>query len=106
MDFPIGLLLIVFGAPLVGLLGNALAGSGRRGLGRAVGVGLYLVVLAVAGWLIVRGFRRGLHPAGHSRTGWPSPPCAGAGLPLGWQACRIWDPTSIRRSRAGPGAGR
>ncbi|MFF5024547.1 hypothetical protein ACWERI_12100 [Streptomyces collinus] len=29
-----GLLLIVFGAPLVGLLGNALAGTGRRSPGR------------------------------------------------------------------------
>jgi hypothetical protein len=55
VDYLIGLLLIVFGAPLVGLLGNALAGTGRKALGRAVGVGLYLVVLAIAGWLVVRG---------------------------------------------------
>ncbi|WP_317443059.1 hypothetical protein [Streptomyces collinus] len=35
MDFLIGLLLIVLGAPPVGLLGNALAGTGRKALGRA-----------------------------------------------------------------------
>jgi hypothetical protein len=30
-----------------------MVGNGRKGLGRAIGVGLYLAVLAVAGWLIV-----------------------------------------------------
>ncbi|SOD86964.1 hypothetical protein SAMN06272765_4442 [Streptomyces sp. Ag109_G2-15] len=56
VQFLIGLLLIVFGAPLVGILGTALQGSGRKGAGRAIGVGLYLVVLGVAGWLIVDSF--------------------------------------------------
>ncbi|MEU5592426.1 hypothetical protein [Streptomyces sp. NPDC020298] len=53
MRYLIGLALIVFGAPLVGIIGRVLEGSGRERLGRVVGIGVYLVVLAVAVWLVV-----------------------------------------------------
>ncbi|MFE0510245.1 hypothetical protein [Streptomyces sp. NPDC058964] len=56
MDFLIGILLIVFGAPLVGILGRVLEGSGREGLGKAVGIAGCLAVLGVAGWLIIGSF--------------------------------------------------
>ncbi|MEU6554870.1 hypothetical protein ABZ915_32030 [Streptomyces sp. NPDC046915] len=53
MRYLIGLGLIVVGAPLVGIIGRVLEGAGRKRLGRVVGIGVYLVVLAVAGWLVV-----------------------------------------------------
>ncbi|MGW7258509.1 hypothetical protein [Streptomyces sp. NPDC054834] len=53
MRYLIGLALIVFGAPLVGILGRVLEGTGRKRLGKVVGIGVYLAVLAVAGWLVV-----------------------------------------------------
>ncbi|MFJ3333325.1 hypothetical protein [Streptomyces sp. NPDC086766] len=56
MDFLIGILLIVFGAPLVGIAGRVLENSGREGLGKALGVRGYLAVLGVAAWLIIGGF--------------------------------------------------
>ncbi|MFG2956324.1 hypothetical protein ACGF5O_21700 [Streptomyces sp. NPDC048291] len=56
MDFLIGILLIVFGAPAVGLTGRWIEGAGRENLGRAISIGGYLAVLGIAGWLIVRSF--------------------------------------------------
>ncbi|WP_327350884.1 hypothetical protein [Streptomyces sp. NBC_01304] len=53
MDFLIGILLIVFGAPLVGLMGRWLEGAGRERLGKTLSVGGYLAVLGIAAWLIV-----------------------------------------------------
>ncbi|WP_420037704.1 hypothetical protein ACN2WE_40535 [Streptomyces sp. cg28] len=53
MDYLIGLLLIVFGAPLVGLTGNWLEGSGHVAVGKTVAIGGYLVVLGIAAWLII-----------------------------------------------------
>ncbi|WP_330457579.1 hypothetical protein OIB37_12065 [Streptomyces sp. NBC_00820] len=54
MDFLIGIMLIMFGAPLVGVAGHILAGTGRRRLGRVISVGGYLSVMAVALWLVFR----------------------------------------------------
>ncbi|MEU0411168.1 hypothetical protein ABZ307_25575 [Streptomyces griseorubiginosus] len=56
MDHLIGILLIVFGAPIVGLTGQWIEGTGRKSLGKAISIGGYLVVLGIAGWLIVRSF--------------------------------------------------
>ncbi|MFE6888256.1 hypothetical protein [Streptomyces sp. NPDC057694] len=56
MDFLIGLLLIVFGAPLVGLAGHWLEGSGNETAGKVVSIGGYLVVLGIAAWLIIGSF--------------------------------------------------
>ncbi|MFF4013929.1 hypothetical protein [Streptomyces sp. NPDC001843] len=53
MKYLIGLALILFGAPLVGIIGGALEGAGRKRLGKVVGIGVYLMVLAVAVWLVV-----------------------------------------------------
>ncbi|MFF3872926.1 hypothetical protein [Streptomyces sp. NPDC001978] len=56
MDFLIGLFLIVFGAPLVGIIGRWIEGAGREGLGKTLSIGGYLAVLGVAMWLIFRSF--------------------------------------------------
>ena len=56
MDHLIGILLIVFGAPIVGLTGQWIEGPGRKSLGKAISIGGYLAVLGIAGWLIVRSF--------------------------------------------------
>ncbi|MEV6737742.1 hypothetical protein AB0N14_12680 [Streptomyces sp. NPDC051104] len=56
MDFLIGIVLIMFGAPLVGIVGRWIEGAGREGLGRTISVGGYLGVLGVAAWLIIGSF--------------------------------------------------
>jgi hypothetical protein len=56
MDYLIGLLLIVFGAPLVGLTGNWIESSGHRAAGKTVAVGGYLLVLGIAAWFIIGSF--------------------------------------------------
>ncbi|MDX3077664.1 hypothetical protein [Streptomyces sp. MI02-7b] len=45
MNFSSGLLLIVLGAPLVGITGRVIENSGRAGLGRTIFIGGYLAVL-------------------------------------------------------------
>lgn len=56
MDFFIGILLIIFVAPLVGIIGRWIENAGREGLGKALSVGGYVLVLGIAGWLIIRSF--------------------------------------------------
>ncbi|WP_327235709.1 hypothetical protein OG349_18790 [Streptomyces sp. NBC_01317] len=56
MNFLFGILLIIFGAPLVGVAGRAVENSGREGVGKAISVGGYLAVLGVAAWLIIGSF--------------------------------------------------
>ncbi|WP_161500576.1 hypothetical protein [Embleya scabrispora] len=56
MDFLIGIILIVFGAPLVGVAGRVIENSGREGIGKTISVGGYLAVLVLAIWLIIRSF--------------------------------------------------
>ncbi|MFF3460999.1 hypothetical protein [Streptomyces sp. NPDC002619] len=56
VDFLIGLFLIVFGAPLVGLIGGWIEGAGREGLGKTISIGGYLAVLGVAMWFVIRSF--------------------------------------------------
>ncbi|MFD7878122.1 hypothetical protein ACFV5G_29175 [Streptomyces sp. NPDC059766] len=53
MNYLIGLLLIVFGAPLVGITGRVIENSGRGGVGKTISIGGYLAVLGLAAWLIV-----------------------------------------------------
>ncbi|MDQ1012907.1 hypothetical protein QFZ82_007392 [Streptomyces sp. V4I23] len=53
MNHLIGILLIVFGAPLVGILGNVIADAWHLGVGRIVSIGGVLAVLGVAAWFIV-----------------------------------------------------
>ncbi|MFD8567958.1 hypothetical protein [Streptomyces sp. NPDC059639] len=56
MAFLIGLLLIVFGAPLVGLAGHWLEDSGNEMAGKVVSIGGHLLVLGIAAWLIIESF--------------------------------------------------
>ncbi|MFB7197896.1 hypothetical protein [Streptomyces sp. NPDC056240] len=56
MGFLIGILLIVFGAPLVGLVGHWLENAGHDAAGKAISVGGYVTVLGVAAWLIIGSF--------------------------------------------------
>lgn len=56
MSHLIGVFLLLFGAPLVGLLGNVIAEYVHEGVGRTVTIGGVLAVTGVAGWLIVRSF--------------------------------------------------
>ncbi|MBT2396408.1 hypothetical protein [Streptomyces sp. ISL-100] len=56
MDFFIGILLIVFGAPLVGILGRVIENSGSESVGKTISIGGYLAVLGVAAWLIIGSF--------------------------------------------------
>ncbi|MFG2364606.1 hypothetical protein ACGFY3_23655 [Streptomyces mirabilis] len=56
MDFFIGILLIIFVAPLVGIIGRWIENAGREGLGKTLSIGGYLLVLGIAGWLIIRSF--------------------------------------------------
>ncbi|MEU9288401.1 hypothetical protein AB0D57_27815 [Streptomyces sp. NPDC048275] len=56
MDFLIGILLIVFGAPLVGIIGQWIENAGREGLGKTLSIGGYLTVLGIAAWLIIGSF--------------------------------------------------
>ncbi|MET8023319.1 hypothetical protein AB0D78_40275 [Streptomyces avermitilis] len=56
MDFFIGILLIIFVAPLVGIVGRWIENAGREGLGKTLSIGGYLLVLGIAGWLIIRSF--------------------------------------------------
>ncbi|MFB6850919.1 hypothetical protein ACFCWV_00225 [Streptomyces sp. NPDC056341] len=56
MGFLIGILLIVFGAPLVGLVGHWLENVGHEAAGKAISVGGYVTVLGVAAWLIIGSF--------------------------------------------------
>ncbi|MER5917939.1 hypothetical protein ABT124_48665 [Streptomyces sp. NPDC001982] len=53
MEYLIGILLIVFGAPLVGLIGHWVENSGHDAAGKVISVGGYLLVLGVAAWLII-----------------------------------------------------
>jgi hypothetical protein len=59
MDFVIGIILIVFVAPLVGVVGKSIQKTGdssrRRIIGRGFTIG-YLAVIGIALWLIVRSF--------------------------------------------------
>ncbi|MEV6326275.1 hypothetical protein [Streptomyces sp. NPDC051909] len=52
----IGIMLIIFGAPLVGILGNVIGEYVNDVLGRIVSIGGVLAVLGVAAWFIVRSF--------------------------------------------------
>ncbi|WP_157815679.1 hypothetical protein [Kitasatospora sp. CB02891] len=52
----IGIVLIVLGAPLVGIAGNVIGEKVHEGVGRAISVGGVLAVLGVAAWFIVRSF--------------------------------------------------
>lgn len=56
VDHLIGILLIIFVAPLVGLIGTWIEGAGHRALGKSISIGGVLLVLGIAGWLIVRSF--------------------------------------------------
>lgn len=56
MDHVIGIFLIIFGAPLVGLVGNVVADNVHEGVGRTISVGGILAVLGVAAWFIIRSF--------------------------------------------------
>ncbi|MGW0698588.1 hypothetical protein ACWD0A_04490 [Streptomyces sp. NPDC002867] len=56
MDHLIGILLIVFGAPLVGILGNVIADAWHEGVGRIISIGGVLTVLGAAAWFIVSSF--------------------------------------------------
>ncbi|WP_330291118.1 hypothetical protein [Streptomyces sp. NBC_00576] len=56
MDHLIGILLIIFVAPLVGITGSWIEGAGHKGLGKGLSIGGYLLVFGIAGWLIVRSF--------------------------------------------------
>ncbi|MFJ7070120.1 hypothetical protein [Streptomyces sp. NPDC101115] len=56
MNHAIGIFLIIFGAPLVGLVGNVIADNVHEGVGRTITIGGVLAVLGVAAWFIVRSF--------------------------------------------------
>ncbi|MCX4641815.1 hypothetical protein ACWGDS_00125 [Streptomyces sp. NPDC055059] len=56
MGFLIGILLIIVGAPLVGVIGSWIEDAGHVTVGKTISVGGYLVVLGVAAWLIVSSF--------------------------------------------------
>ncbi len=53
MDFFIALLLIFFGAPLVGIAGRVIEGSGHEAIGKTISIGGYLAVLGFAAWLVI-----------------------------------------------------
>ncbi|MCQ4206433.1 hypothetical protein [Streptomyces longispororuber] len=53
MGYLIGLLLIVFGAPLVGLMGNWIEDAGHGAAGKVISIGGYTVVIGAAAWLII-----------------------------------------------------
>jgi hypothetical protein len=55
-DHAIGIFLIIFGAPLVGFVGNVVADNVHKGVGRTISVGGILAVLGVAAWFIIRSF--------------------------------------------------
>ncbi|MGP4052218.1 hypothetical protein [Streptomyces sp. 2A115] len=56
MNFLIGMALIVFGAPLVGIIGRWIEQAGREGLGKTISIGGFLGVLGIAVWLIIGSF--------------------------------------------------
>ncbi|MFJ8825322.1 hypothetical protein ACIREE_26525 [Streptomyces sp. NPDC102467] len=56
MGYLIGILLIVFGAPLVGLVGHWTEDSGNETVGKTISIGGYLLVLGAAAWLIISSF--------------------------------------------------
>ncbi|MFA3839574.1 MULTISPECIES: hypothetical protein [Streptomyces] len=56
MGYLIGILLIIVGAPLVGLIGTWIEDAGHVRAGKSISVGGYLAVLGVAAWLIVSSF--------------------------------------------------
>ncbi|MEV1027038.1 hypothetical protein [Streptomyces sp. NPDC050264] len=56
MGFLIGILLIVFGTPLVGLIGHWIEDSGHETVGHTISVGGYVLVLGAAAWLIISSF--------------------------------------------------
>ncbi len=56
MSFLIGLVLIMVGAPLVGVIGTWIEDAGYVAEGKTVSVGGYLAVLCVAAWLIISYF--------------------------------------------------
>ncbi|MFE2991966.1 hypothetical protein [Streptomyces sp. NPDC059262] len=56
MSFLIALMLIMIGAPLVGVIGTWIEDAGYVTVGKTVSVGGYLAVLGVAAWLIISYF--------------------------------------------------
>ncbi|GAA3389318.1 hypothetical protein [Streptomyces roseoviridis] len=56
IDHVVGIALIVFVAPLVGLLGSAIGHATNEKAGTVVSVGGVLAVLGVAAWFLVRSF--------------------------------------------------
>ncbi|WP_406102967.1 hypothetical protein OG698_11265 [Streptomyces sp. NBC_01003] len=56
MGFLIGILLIIVGAPLVGVIGTWIEDAGHAMAGKTISVGGYLAVLGVAAWLIISSF--------------------------------------------------
>jgi hypothetical protein len=62
MSHPIGVFIII-GAPLVGLVGNVIAGKVHEGVGRTVSVGGVLAVLGVAACSSSAASERRLQPA-------------------------------------------